>query len=185
MMRAFLTGLVLLLPAVALGAEPQRVVEQWTDPRPAARGEGLLRSTMIAAHNEARRRYGVAPLAWDEGLARDAKAYAQLLAGTGRFEHDPQTKRRPKQGENLFMGTRTAYSYSDMIGLLIAERRYFRPGRFPAVSRTGRWSDVGHYTQIIWPASQRVGCAIASNRANDYLVCRYLPAGNIVGAVLR
>jgi hypothetical protein len=53
------------------------------------------------------------------------------------------------------------------------------------VSRTGNWSDVGHYTQIVWPASQRVGCATASNRANDYLVCRYLPAGNIVGTVLR
>jgi hypothetical protein len=149
------------------------------------RGNQLLRATMIGAHNEARRQYGVGALAWDDGLARDAAIYAQYLARTGRFEHDPQHGRRPPQGENLFMGTRDAYSYADMIGLLVAERRYFRPGRFPAVSRTGDWSQVAHYTQIVWPTSQRVGCATASNRANDYLVCRYLPVGNVVGTVLR
>jgi hypothetical protein len=180
-MRALLTGLVLLLPAVAT---PLSGTMPWSG-RPAARGEHLLRTTMVAAHNQARRQYGVSPLAWDERLARDADVYAQYLARTGRFEHDPQRGRRPPQGENLFTGTRGAYSYSDMIRLLVAERRHFRPGRFPAVSRTGNWSDVAHYTQIVWPTSQRVGCAIASNRASDYLVCRYLPAGNVVGTVLR
>ena len=140
---------------------------------------------MIAAHNRARQQYGVGPLAWDNRLARDAAAYAQTLARTNRFGHDPQRGRQPRQGENLWMGTRTAYSYGKMIGLLIDERRDFRPGRFPAVSRTGRWSDVGHYTQIVWPTTQRVGCATAANRVNEYLVCRYLPAGNIVGLVMR
>jgi hypothetical protein len=183
MMRALLTALALLLPAVAL-ATPQAGTMPWSG-RPAARGEPLLRATMITAHNRARREYGVGPLVWDESLARDAGIYAQTLARTGRFEHDPQQGRRPPEGENLFMGTRSAYSYADMIGLLIAERRNFRPGRFPAVSRTRDWSDVGHYTQIVWPTSQRVGCATASNRANDYLVCRYLPAGNVVGTILR
>jgi len=183
-MRALLTGLALSLPAAAV-ATPQTRVVPWADRRPAARGEPLLRSTMISAHNRARRQFGVGPLVWDDRLARDAAVYARVLARTGRFEHDPQPFRRPRQGENLFMGTRSAYSYADMIGLLVDERQFFRPGRFPAVSRTGDWSQVAHYTQIVWPTSQRVGCATASNRANDYLVCRYLPAGNVVGTVLR
>jgi hypothetical protein len=173
-----------MMPAAVL-ASPQQGVLPWTDKRPQPRDPALLRSTMIAAHNETRRRYGVGPLVWDERLARDAGVYAQRLARAARFEHDPQRGRRPPQGENLFMGTRSAYSYADMIGLLIDERQYFRPGRFPAVSRTGDWSQVAHYTQIIWPTSERVGCATASNRSYDYLVCRYLPAGNIVGTVLR
>lgn len=149
------------------------------------RDQRLLRHTMVAAHNQARRQFGSAPLIWDDTLARDAANYAFTLARINRFEHDPQHGRRPKQGENLWMGTRSAYSYAEMINLLIAERRDFRAGRFPAVSRTGRWSDVGHYTQIVWPTTERVGCATASNRASDYLVCRYWPAGNIVGIVLR
>lgn len=183
-MRSALTALALLLPAMA-AAMPQTATERWTDLRPQPRGQDLLRMTMISAHNKARRQYGVGPLVWDEALARDAGSYAQILARTNRFEHDAQRGRQPKQGENLWMGTRSAYSYSEMIGHLVGERRYYRPGRFPDVSRTGDWSKVGHYTQIVWPTSQRVGCATASNRANDYLVCRYWPAGNVVGTMLR
>lgn len=184
MRAALLTALALFLP-VAAAATPQRLTHIWDDRRPKPRGEELMRSTMIAAHNRARAQYGVAPLAWDEGLARDARAYAQILARSGRFEHDRRLGPRLPQGENLWMGTRTAYSYAQMIGQLIDERRFYRPGRFPNVSRTGEWSHVAHYTQIIWPASQRVGCATAFNRNHDYLVCRYSPAGNIVGTVLR
>jgi len=179
-----LTILAIATPAAAL-AIPQTGVLPWTDKRPQSRNPLVLKSTMMAAHNEARRQYGVSPLAWDEGLARDSALYAARLARSNRFEHDPQNGRIPKQGENLWMGTRDAYSYGEMIGLLVDERKYYRPGRFPYVSRTGSWSHVSHYTQIIWPTSQRVGCAIASNRSNDYLVCRYLPAGNVVGTMLR
>ena len=183
-MRALLTALALLIPAAAL-AVPLRGTMPWTDPRPQPRGSALLRSQMLAGHNDARRRYGTTPLVWDEALARDAAAYAQRMARSGRFEHDKQSGRNPRQGENLFMGTRGAYSHADMIRLLVEEGRYFRPGRFPDVSRTGSVWHVGHYTQIIWPTSQRVGCATASNGANDYLVCRYLPAGNVYGTMLR
>ena len=183
-MRGALTALALLLPAAAL-ANPQRVIEMWTDKRPQPRGDALLHSAMMAGHNEARRQYGVAPLVWDEALARDAQVYAVQLAQTYKFEHDPQRGRNPKQGENLWMGTRTAYSYGEMIGQLVDERRHYRPGRFPDISKTGDWSQVGHYTQIIWPTSQRVGCATATNKTRDYLVCRYSPAGNVVGTMLR
>ena len=184
MRTAILTVLALAIPAAALSA-PQRVTVPWTDPRTQPRGSALLRSAMVEGPNGARRQYRVAPLAWAEALARDAAVYAARLARTNRFEHDRQAGGYPRQGENLFMGTRGAYSYAEMIGLLVDERRYYRPGRFPAVSRTGSVAHVGHYTQIIWPTSQRVGCATASNRANDYLVCRYLPAGNVVGTILR
>lgn len=184
MISAFLTALTATMPVVVSPA-PQSAVMPWLDRRPKARGERLLRDNMMSAHNQARRQYGVAPLAWDAMLARDAAVYAAQLARSGRFQHDPQTGRRVRQGENLWMGTRGAYHYAEMIGLLIAEGRYFRPGIFPNVSTTGNWSHVAHYTQIIWPESQRVGCATAANRINEYLVCRYSPAGNIAGFPLR
>ena len=174
---------MLAMPAAA-SAVPQRGVLPWSG-QPQPRGAALLRSAMLQGHNAARRHYGVAPLAWDEGLARDAATYAARLARSGRFEHDRQAGRRTRQGENLFMGTRGAYSYGEMVRLWVDERRYFRPGRFPNVSTSGSVWHVGHYTQIIWPSSQRVGCAVAAKRANDYLVCRYFPAGNVVGTILR
>jgi hypothetical protein len=173
-----------LIPAASL-AVPQQGVLPWTDTRPQPRDPSLLRATMIAAHNQARLRHAAVPLAWDDALARDAAIYAARLARTNRFVHDRQAGRSPRQGENLFRGTRDAYSYAEMIGLLVDEGQYFKPGQFPNVSRTGSVWHVGHYTQIIWPTSRQVGCATASNRSNDYLVCRYLPAGNVYGTMLR
>jgi len=69
-----------------------------------------------------------------------------------------------------------------MAGHWIAERRDFINGPTPQFSRTGRWEDVGHYAQIIWRGSTAVGCALASNRTDDYLVCRYSPPGKVAGS---
>ena len=135
---------------------------------------------VLAAHNAARAQAGVAPLAWDPALGRSAAAYAQQMAFTNRFEHSNRQARRGI-GENLWMGTRGAFSVERMVGDWASERRMFRAGLFPAVTRTGNWMDVGHYTQIIWPTTTRVGCALASNGRADYLVCHYSPAGNIDG----
>lgn len=134
----------------------------------------------LAAHNAARADVGAPPLAWNDRLARDAEDWAIDLADRRAFQHDPDLVRKG-QGENLWRGTRARYSPAQMIGYFVAERRDFRPGTFPNVSTTGRWSDVGHYTQIIWPETQQVGCAVASNRRDEVLVCRYWPAGNVMG----
>jgi hypothetical protein len=68
-----------------------------------------------------------------------------------------------------------------MVGGWIDEKRYFINGVTPNFSTTGNYEDVAHYTQIIWRGTRTVGCALASNATDDYLVCRYAPAGNVVG----
>lgn len=138
---------------------------------------------VLHAHNAARAAVGAAPLAWDPALAAGAAAWAQYLAASGRFDHSDR-KGRPGIGENLWMGTRGAYSIDFMTGEWIAERRHFVPGIFPGNSRTGNWMDVSHYTQIIWPTTTRIGCALASGHGRDYLVCRYSPKGNVDGRPL-
>lgn len=135
---------------------------------------------IIAAHNAERSRAGVAPLVWDNALGAAAAVYAQQMALTSRFAHSDR-KGRPGIGENLWMGSRGAYSLETMVGGWSSERRWFRAGIFPNVSRTGNWADVGHYTQMIWPATTRVGCALASTARTDYLVCRYANKGNVDG----
>jgi hypothetical protein len=80
------------------------------------------------------------------------------------------------------MGTRGGYSLEDMVGGWAAEKAWFRAGLFPDVTTSGKtWDQVAHYTQIIWRGTQRVGCAVHRAGKWDYLVCRYLPAGNVVG----
>lgn len=156
---------------------PQHVVEPARRGPPPPRGAALLRRAMLAGHNEARAAVGVAPLVWDDGLARSAQDYAQVLARTGRFRHADQKA----QGENLFTGTRGAYAYAEMVQSWVDERRNFINAPTPNFSRTPRWSDVAHYTQIVWRRTNAVGCATASSSQADYLVCRYAPPGNVVG----
>lgn len=138
---------------------------------------------IVAAHNIERAQTGAAPLIWDPLLAQGALVYAGQMAATGSFNHSDR-RGRPGIGENLWMGTRGAYRPEAMVGLWAAEKRYFVPGMFPANSRTGNWMDVGHYTQMIWPTTLRVGCGLATARGTDYLVCRYSPKGNIDGKII-
>lgn len=138
---------------------------------------------VVAAHNQLRSAAAVQPLRWDAGLAASAEAYAVELVRTGRFAHS-QAERRQGTGENLWMGSRGAFPVDRMVADWASEKRWFRAGRFPGVSTTGRWEDVGHYTQIIWPTSVRVGCAVRSSRQNDYFVCHYAQGGNVFGQMV-
>jgi len=178
MNRAFLLALLLASPAVAATMPSPN----W--PAPADRGQILLRNTVLGAHNRARAEFGVPALAWNDELAASAMAHAQYMAQTGIYGHDQTPGRRKKSGENLWRGQRGVFSYDVMIGVMIDEAKIFRAGVFPDNSRTGEWSDVAHYTQIIWPTTTEVGCALASSATTDYFVCRYAPTGNKDGTYL-
>jgi hypothetical protein len=193
-MRALRHLLSLCLPALLAGCgplgasevvraeePPPRVVEEMASGVPAPRGVGLLRQAMMDGHRGARVALGEVPLRWDEGLAASALTYARELARTGRFEHAQQPQGPTRQGENLWMGTRGAYRYDEMMGHWLAERRLFANLPVPQSSRTGQFGDVGHYSQIVWARSTAVGCAMASNKRDDFLVCRYSPTGNVFG----
>lgn len=167
------TGAVLIASFAASSAVAQ----------PTSDNASLFPARMLTAHNAARSAVGLPPLQWDNALGTQAARYAFQLAISNRFEHS-SAKARNSTGENLWMGTRGAFGVQSMVADWISERNYFRPGVFPVVSRTGNWRDVGHYTQIVWPTTQKVGCALATNAQADYLVCHYWPAGNVQGVAV-
>jgi uncharacterized protein YkwD len=135
---------------------------------------------VVAAHNAVRRDAGTPPLVWDRDLAADAQGWAHYLAKSNRFEHSPNNARKP-EGENLWTGTSASYSFEEMVQSWSDEKQYFKPGRFPDITTTKSWADVGHYTQMIWYNTTAVGCAVTSNGTDDWLVCRYGPPGNWIG----
>ncbi|MES2147071.1 MAG: CAP domain-containing protein [Pseudomonadota bacterium] len=142
-----------------------------------------LGGRIVAVHNAERVRVGAVPLAWDPVLAAGAAQYAAQIASSGNFVHSDRAA-RPGIGENLWAGTRGYYAVESAVGGWLGEKRYFVPGIFPNNSSDGNWMSVSHYTQMIWPTTTRIGCAWASGRSSDYLVCRYSPKGNINGRTL-
>lgn len=139
-----------------------------------------LDARLLAAHNRTRDEVGAPALVWDARLAREARDWAEQLARGGGLRHSGGLA-SSGQGENLWTGSAGFFSPEQMMAAWTAEKRDFRPGVFPAVSRTGDWARVGHYTQIIWARTRRVGCALAGDQNREVLVCRYADPGNVYG----
>lgn len=142
-----------------------------------------LTARILAAHNEARSEVGAPPLQWDPDLAVAAASYGPALSRIGRLVHSPRAGRE-NQRENLWMGQQGRFHPEEMVASWSDEKRLFRPGAFPDVSRTGNWWDVAHYTQMIWKSTTHIGCAIYRDGTWDYLICRYSPPGNRDGKVV-
>ncbi len=147
-----------------------------------ARDSAALRAAMLAAHNDERLARGLPPLMWSEELAGEAAQSAARLAGEADpiAAHGKSIGGKPR-GENLWLGTRGAFSFATMARGWLEERVFYVDGAVPNISRSGNWADVGHYSQMIWKTTSLVGCAMASNARNDLLVCRYDPPGNVMG----
>jgi hypothetical protein len=141
-------------------------------------GDSAFIAAILHHHNTYRAALQVPALVWSAALASDALAWAKHLAAVDKGQHDRDLS--GKEGENLWWGTADAFSFGDMVDAWAAERKLFREGTFPDC-RVNRSAVVGHYTQMVWRNTLAVGCALVGNGAHDYLVCRYSPAGNVIG----
>lgn len=144
-------------------------------------GIGAIPARILAAHNAQRAAVGAPPLQWDATLAAHAASYGPALLASRQLVHSPRES-RPGERENLAMGWHRTMSPERLVAMWTRERQLLVPGSylFPGTSRTGRWEDISHYTQMVWPTTTTVGCAIFSTDW-DYLICRYSPPGNKVG----
>ena len=132
---------------------------------------GEIDKGMLAAHNAVRARLNVPPLVWSDRLAGFAKAWADALLETGRFVHRPNSR----LGENLFTISGGTASPEYVVREWASESRYYD-------RRSNKCRDVcGHYTQIVWRNTLRVGCAVARGRGREVWVCNYDPPGNVAG----
>lgn len=145
---------------------------------PSAPSGGGMAQEILNAHNSYRSQVGVPPLTWSDTLASHAQEWANYLSSNGLFQHSGAEG----EGENLWMGTSGAFSFTQMIESFGNEKQHFVGGTFPNVSNTGNWQDVGHYTQMVWRNTTQVGCAVVDGGdGKARLVCRYSPQGNFMG----
>jgi len=147
---------------------------------------------VLKAHNDARSEVGVPPLTWDPALAADAQVWTDHLASTGQFYHgkaaEKGSARARNQGENLLLTYPSNLEHStparDTMGIdgtegWYAEKANWNRGR--AVGGPSSFT-TGHYTQMIWTTTERVGCAASQADGRKILfACRYAPPGNYIG----
>lgn len=127
----------------------------------------------LHAHNGIRIQMGLPALVWDDRLADYAKWYANERRGDCRLEHSDTPF-----GENL------AWADYDMKGSEAIQMWIDEVKDYDYNSNTCRVPDMcGHYTQVVWRNTARVGCArVKCHNGNTFFTCNYDPPGNFVGA---
>ncbi|GEM_PF-1541102 len=163
--------------APARAARPPSV--QGSNPTDAAPSPVAVR--FLEAHNRERAQAqprpspGLAPLEWSEPLARHAQRWAERCA----FEHSGG-----EFGENLAARTDMAPPET-VVQDWASEAASYNP----RADRCAPGEVCGHYTQVVWRGSERLGCAVAAcdhdspfGSGEWFLwVCSYDPPGNIEG----
>ena len=127
---------------------------------------------MLDAHNRLRAQHCAAPLVWSDTVARAAKTWVDKLASKGCMLQHSETN----YGENISGGSSSTQTPDQVASMWYRENASydFAHGGFSMRS--------GHFTQVVWRGSQRLGCAAASCGNDMRLwVCNYDPPGNMQG----
>lgn len=119
------------------------------------------------------------PLGWDSGAEAVAKAYAAKC----EFSHNED---RGTYGENLAAATP---GYWDTAGVVNEWAKEVQNYDY-ATNTCADGKQCGHYTQVVWRDTKRVGCATQTCTRNSPFpqastwqlwVCNYAPPGNFRG----
>ncbi|XP_057987124.1 G-type lectin S-receptor-like serine/threonine-protein kinase LECRK3 isoform X2 [Hevea brasiliensis] len=126
----------------------------------------------LDAHNQARADVGVGPLIWDDKVA----AYAQNYANQ-RISDCVLLRSGGPYGENMAWGSGNL-SGTDAVKMWVDEKAYYNY----SINSCGPDQQCGHYTQVVWHDSVRLGCAkVTCESGGTFIVCNYDPPGNIIG----
>ncbi|CAL1358534.1 unnamed protein product [Linum trigynum] len=128
----------------------------------------------VGPQNAARAALKMPPLRWDARLAAYASRYAARRKWDCALVHS-----NGPYGENIFWGSGSGWTPAQAAGAWVGERRWYS---YWSNSCAGD-QDCGHYTQIVWRGTRRVGCArvVCSGRRGVFMTCNYDPPGNYVG----
>merc|ERR1712008_159805 len=150
-----------------------------TNPSPSSPTPGSSLSTEMQAaldeHNRLRAKHHAPDLVWDDALASQAQSWA----GHCTWEHSTLGN-----GENLWAGYGNAFSGA-------AVKSWYDELTNPGYdfSKPGFSHGTGHFTQVVWKSTTRLGCAVHVCKPlqpmgwnpGNFFVCEYSPPGNYRG----
>ena len=125
----------------------------------------------LSSQNAARAQVGDPPLTWDNKVAAYAQNYANQRIGDCKLVHSGGP-----YGENISWGSGDL-SIKDGVNLWVAEKPHYD---YKSNSCVG--GECGHYTQVVWAKSLRIGCAkVRCTNGGTFITCNYDPPGNFIG----
>ncbi|CAF1333614.1 unnamed protein product [Adineta steineri] len=139
------------------------------------------RQQALDQHNFYRAKHCTPSLILDPALNDIAQTYAQKLADLDIFDHSYNKFNGQAMGENLFATGGGAFyrgNGSQPVGAWYNEIKDYD------WSKPGYKGSIGHFTQLIWKDTTRLGIgrAVTGNNGTVYVVGNYFPAGNYIGA---
>ncbi|EPS67690.1 hypothetical protein M569_07085 [Genlisea aurea] len=134
-------------------------------------------SEYVNAHNAYRKIAGVPALTWSGELTSAAHSWAEAR----RHDCDYRRHSPNRYGENIFWMSYKEFSPSDVVMLWFNESRLYDRKSFACSCRPERKGcECGHYLNVIWSGTTRVGCSGAvycDDQKGVYVVCNYDPPG--------
>ena len=129
----------------------------------------------LRAHNALREKHRADNLTFDEDLAEAALKHAKYLASEDTFQHSNYG-----YGENIYWSS----DYSQDGCKSVVDKWYQENKDWFYRSGSGNpYRATGHFTQVVWRSTLRVGCARHDKGDGKmkgvFVVCEYDPPGNI------
>jgi uncharacterized protein YkwD len=122
----------------------------------------------VAVFAKARARHCAGKLTWSDALAAHAQQSADHVAANGCKPEQSVGQTVSVGGEGNLDPETVVQGWYDEI-----EQYNFDHGGFAA--------DTGHFTLLVWRATEHVGCGHAACGGKEIWVCEYDPAGNVDG----
>lgn len=132
----------------------------------------------LDAHNAFRQKFGLPPLQWDAKLEAYSRDYAATLSKTCSLKHS-----NGPYGENIAWEQYAQTKPAQFVKKFTNEQMNYDLQHGVCKCRPNSSCMCGHFTQIIWKTTQRVGCAESAcfGEKGKLVVCSYDPKGNILG----
>ena len=134
-----------------------------------------LQQVNLDQHNALRAQHGAPPVTYDASLAAHAQAQADECLRKKQLAHG----NNPGEGQNAFWQGGTAASDEASVAAAVAswydERKDFKK----AGGGVAGLGPAGHFTQLVWKGSTKVGLGIATTADSAFVVVNYLEPGNM------
>ncbi|MEU4344014.1 CAP family protein [Nocardia sp. NPDC023852] len=130
----------------------------------------------LTAHNTYRARHGSPPMILVQDLVTRAQQCAQHYAQKGTIDHSCAFKNNA--GENLAMAVGGGNA-DPVQNVQTATKVWYDEIRNYDFNHPGFSMDSGHFTQLVWKASTRLGIGFASQNNKRVVVALYVQTGNM------